>query len=74
MTLLFLTAPALGGLLMLLIYVVVFLIVTGLIFWCINKLIAAFGIPEPIRTVITVAYVIFVIIAVAYFLLGTRLT
>lgn len=67
--LLALAAPAIGGLLMLLVYIVIFLIVVGLLFWCINRLSAAFGIPEPIRTVIIVLFVIIVIIALVLWLL-----
>lgn len=64
-----LAAPAIGGLLMLLVYIVVFLIVVGALFWCINRLSGAFGIPEPIRTVIIVLFVLIVIIALVLWLL-----
>ena len=67
--LLLLVAP-IGGMLTLLIYLVVFLIVAGLVFWCVRALSAAFGIPEPIKTVIIVALVIIFVIALLYFLLG----
>lgn len=66
---LLLAVPA-TGLLGLLIYIVVLLIVAGLIFWAVNKLSAAFGIPEPIKTVIIVALVIIVVIGLLYVLLG----
>jgi len=68
MPLLLIVAPT--ALLTVLIYVVVFLIVAGLIFWAVNKLSAAFGIPEPIKTVIIVLLVIICVVAVLYFLLG----
>ena len=67
MTLLLLALP---NLIALLIYLVVFLIVAGLIFWAVNKLSAAFGIPEPIRTVIIVALVIICVVVLLSFLLG----
>lgn len=70
MALLLLVAP-IGGMLTLLIYLVVFLIVAGLVFWCVRALSAAFGIPEPIKTVIYVALVIIFVIALLYFLLGS---
>jgi energy-converting hydrogenase Eha subunit B len=70
MSLLILAGPPLAGLLTLLIYVVVFLIIAGLLFWAINRLCAAFGIPEPIHTVLIVALVIIVIVALLYFLTG----
>lgn len=66
--LLLLTSPA--SLLGLLLYLVIFLIVAGLIFWAVNRLSTAFGIPEPIRTVIIVALVIIIVIGLIYFLLG----
>lgn len=69
--LLLLAGPALGGLLALLIYVVVFLIVVGLLFWCINRLCGAFGVPEPIRTVVIVVFVIIVILSLLVLLFGT---
>lgn len=58
------------GLLTLLIYVVVILIIMGLLWWAVNKLSAAFGIPEPIKSVIIVALVIICVIFVLYALLG----
>jgi|KBSSwiStaDraftv2_1062776.scaffolds.fasta_scaffold818335_2 hypothetical protein len=68
---LMLFAPlAAGGLLTLLIYVIVLLIIGGLIFWAVNKLSAAFGIPEPIRTVIIVLLVVIIVIGLVYVLLG----
>lgn len=61
---------ALPSLITLLIYLVVFLIVAGLVFWAVNKLSAAFGIPEPIRTVVIVVLVIIFVVVLLYFLLG----
>lgn len=58
------------GLLWLLIYVIVFLIVAGLIFWSVNKLSAAFGIPEPIKTVIIVLLVIACVVGLLYFVMS----
>jgi len=72
MTILLLAAP-LGGLLTLLLYLVIFLVVAGLIFWCVRALSAAFGIPEPIKTVIIVVLVIIFVIALLYFLLNSTL-
>lgn len=70
-TLLMLTPIVTGSnLITLLVYLVVFLVIGGLIFWAVNKLSAAFGIPEPIRTVVIVALVIVFVIALLYFLLG----
>lgn len=37
-------------------------IVIGLIFWCLQQLTAAFGVPQPVRTVIMVLFVVIVII------------
>lgn len=68
-TLLFLAASPIA-LAWFLIYIVVFLIIAGLVFWAINKLSAAFGIPEPIRTVIIVLLVIVIIIGLLYMILG----
>jgi hypothetical protein len=68
MILLLAAAPL--GLLTLLIYVVVGLIILGLLWWAVTRLSAAFGIPEPIKTVIIVILVIFCVIAVLYALLG----
>lgn len=70
MPLLLLIAPPLTGLLGLLIYLVVFLVVAGLIFWCVQRLSAAFGIPEPVKSVIIVAVVIIFVISLLYFLVG----
>lgn len=67
---LLLAAPAISGLLLLVIYVVVFLVIIGLLFWAVTRLGAAFGIPEPIKTVVIVALVIVCVIAALYFLLG----
>lgn len=69
MTLLLLTASPMG-MITLLIWLVVFLIVAGLIFWSVNKLSAAFGIPEPIKTVLIVILVIVIVAGLLYFLLG----
>lgn len=69
MTMLLLFAAPLG-LLTLLIYVVVALIVLGLLWWAVTRLSAAFGIPEPIKTVIIVLLVIICVIAILYALLG----
>ena len=66
---LLLALPA-TGLLGLLIYLVVVLIVAGLLFWAVNKLSAAFGIPEPVKTVVVVALVIIVVVGILYALLG----
>lgn len=57
-------------LLSLLLYLVIFLVVAGLIFWSVNKLTVAFGIPEPVKTVIIVALVIIMVIGIIYFLVG----
>lgn len=72
--LLALTPIVAGGLLTLLIYVIVLLIIGGLIFWAVNKLSAAFGIPEPIRTVIIVLLVVIIVIGLVYLLLGATPT
>ncbi len=52
---------------MTLIGLLVFLIICGLVFWAINALAGAFGLPQPI---ITVLYVLLVIVAVLYLLQG----
>ena len=70
MPLILLALPPLEGLLGLLIYLIVFLVIAGLIFWCVQKLSAAFGIPEPIKTVIVVARVVIFVISLLYFLIG----
>lgn len=69
MPLLFAFAAPLG-LLSLLVYVIVGLIVLGLLWWAVTRLSAAFGIPEPVRSVIIVALVIVCVIAILYFVLG----
>ena len=48
-----------------LIALLVFLIIIGLVFWAVRALAGAFGIPEPI---VTVLYVVIVIVAVLYLL------
>lgn len=45
-----------------LISLLVFLILVGLVFWAVNALSGAFGIPAPIVTVIHVALVIIVVL------------
>jgi hypothetical protein len=66
-----LLAPvAAGGLITLLIYVLIFLTIAGLLFWAINKLSAAFGIPEPIKTVLIVILVVVVVVGLLYALMG----
>lgn len=45
-----------------LISLLVFLILIGLAFWVINMLSGAFGIPQPIVTVLYVVLVVFVVI------------
>lgn len=51
-----------GGLVSIVLTLLVILIVAGLLFWAVNKLSAAFGIPEPIKTVIIVILVIIVVL------------
>lgn len=48
-----------------LIGLLVFLIVIGLIFWAVRAIAGAFGIPQPIVTII---YVVLVIVCVLYLL------
>lgn len=50
-----------------LISLVVFLIVIGLIFWAVNQLAGAFGIPAPIVIVIQVVLVIAIIVYLLQF-------
>ncbi len=69
LTILLLAASPMA-MLTLLIYLIVFLIVAGLIFWAVRALCGAFGIPQPIQTVITVVLVVICVIALLYFLLG----
>ena len=45
-----------------LIGLLVMLIVVGLIFWAVRALSGAFGIPQPIQTVIYVILVVFVVL------------
>jgi hypothetical protein len=40
----------------------VFLILIGLVFWCVRMLSGAFGIPAPIVTVIYVILVVFIVL------------
>ncbi len=40
----------------------IFLIIIGVLFWAVRALSAAFGIPQPIQTVIVVLLVVIVII------------
>lgn len=70
MELLALAPLAAGGLLGLLLTVVVILVVLGLLFWAVTRLSAAFGIPEPIKSVIIVILVIICVIALLYALIG----
>jgi hypothetical protein len=52
-----------GDLFGLLIKLVVFIIVAGLIFWAVRKLLAAFGVGEPINTVVIVIVVLIIVFA-----------
>lgn len=61
---------AAGGLLSLLLQLVILLIVAGLIFWAVNKLCAAFSVPEPVRTVIIVVLVIILVLLLLQLLFG----
>lgn len=61
---------ATGGLITLLVWLIVVLVTAGLIFWCVNRLSAAFGIPAPIVAVIQVVLVVAVVIVVLYALVG----
>jgi uncharacterized membrane protein YwzB len=54
-----------------LISLLVFLVIIGLVFWAVQALSGAFGIPAPIVTLITV---VLVIIAVLYLLQAFGLT
>ncbi len=45
----------------------VFLIVMGVVWWAATRLIAAFGIPEPVATVILVVIVLLMVLAVLDF-------
>lgn len=67
---LLLGAPALGGMVTLLIVLVIFLLVAGVLFWAVQRLCAAFGVPEPIRTVIIVLFVLIVVIGIVYYVFG----
>lgn len=67
---LFLAFAAPLGLLSLLIYVIVALVILGLLWWAVTRLSAAFGIPEPVKSVIIVALVVICVIAILYFVLG----
>ena len=63
-----------GGLINLLVTLLVLLAVAGLLFWAVNKLSAAFSIPEPIRTVIIVILVVvFVLVLLSLFVGGASL-
>lgn len=66
--LLLLAAPT--ALLSLVIWIVVALIIMGVLFWAVNKLSAAFGIPEPIKTVIIVILVIVCLVFIVSLLFG----
>lgn len=65
-----LLAAAPLGLLWLLIYVVVALVIMGLLWWAVNRLSTAFGIPEPLKSVIIVALVIVCVVLILLMLLG----
>lgn len=54
-----------------LIWAVLFVIVAGVIFWAVNKLSAAFGLPEPVKSVLIVILVVVCVIALVYYLLGS---
>jgi hypothetical protein len=47
----------------LLVSILVFLIVAGAVWWCAQQLIAAFSIPNPIATVITVVIILVILFA-----------
>lgn len=70
MTELLITAQ-MSGLIQLLVEVVIFLIVAGVLFWAVRALSAAFGIPEPIRTVLIVLLVLVCVLLLVYFFLGS---
>lgn len=65
-----LLAAGTAGLLTLVIWIVVVLIIMGVLFWAVNKLSAAFGIPDPIKTVIIVILVIVCLVFIVSLLLG----
>lgn len=71
MTSLLLFAPSAIALLWFVIYIIAFVAIVGLLFWAVNRLCAAFGISEPIRSVIIVGLVVLcVAVFVIYFLQG----
>jgi hypothetical protein len=51
-----------------LVWVIIFLIVAGLIFWAMRALSAAFGIPAPVQTVLTVLLVVICVVALLAYL------
>lgn len=53
-----------------LLYLLVFLIVGGLLFWAIKTVCAAFGVPPPIVAVINVVFVIFIVLAILSIFFG----
>lgn len=52
-----------------LIWAVLFIIIAGLLFWAVQKLSVAFGIPEPVKSVLIVILVIICVVALVYYLL-----
>ena len=53
-----------------LISLLVLLIVCGLLYWAVMKVIAAFGIPAPIATLIQVVFVVIVVLAILSMFFG----
>lgn len=70
MTILLLAPLASSDLLSLLLALLVLLIIAGLIFWAVNKLSAAFGIPVPIVAVVQVGLVIILVLLFLGMLFG----
>ena len=68
MILLLLAGPT--ALLSLVIWIVVALIIMGVLFWAVNKLSAAFGIPDPIRTVVIVLLVLVCLVVIVSMVFG----
>lgn len=54
-----------------LLWALLFLLVFCLIYWGVNKILAAFGVGDPIRTVVIVALVIIGVLALVYYLAGS---
>ncbi len=55
-------------------WAILFVMLVGLAYWAVNKLCLAFGIGEPIKSVVIVVIVVVAVLSLAYFLISNLTT